>query len=79
MVLLLQILPALKDLPGTWYHCLVAFSSNQLPLIGAIPGLEGVHVFSGFSNPLVLIPPLAKRFANFATRQEDEIITQMLI
>ncbi|MBN3877903.1 MULTISPECIES: FAD-binding oxidoreductase [unclassified Nostoc] len=74
-----QILPALKDLPGTWYHCLVAFSSNQLPLIGAIPGLEGVHVFSGFSNPLVLIPPLAKRFASFATGQEEEIITQMLI
>ncbi|PHM10248.1 NAD(P)/FAD-dependent oxidoreductase [Nostoc sp. 'Peltigera malacea cyanobiont' DB3992] len=74
-----QILPALENLPGTWYHCLVAFSSNQLPLIGAIPGLEGVHVFSGFSNPLVLIPPLAKRFANFATGQEDKIITQMLI
>lgn len=74
-----QILPALENLPGTWYHCLVAFSSNQLPLIGAIPGFEGVHVFSGFSNPLVLIPPLAKRFANFATGQEDEIITQMLI
>ncbi|MDZ8087512.1 MAG: FAD-binding oxidoreductase [Nostoc sp. DedQUE12b] len=74
-----QILPALENLPGTWYHCLVAFSSNQLPLIGAIPGLEGVQVFSGFSNPLVLIPPLAKRFANFATGHEDEIITQMLI
>ncbi|MDZ8226306.1 FAD-binding oxidoreductase [Nostoc sp. ChiVER01] len=74
-----QILPALEHLPGTWHHCLVAFSSNQLPLIGAIPELEGVHVFSGFSNPLVLIPPLAKRFANFATGQEDEIITKILI
>ncbi|QMS87979.1 FAD-binding oxidoreductase [Nostoc edaphicum CCNP1411] len=74
-----QILPTLENLPGTWYHCLVAFSSNQLPLIGAIPGFEGVHVFSGFSNPLVLIPPLAKRFANFATGNEDEIITKMLI
>ncbi|MEH2035811.1 NAD(P)/FAD-dependent oxidoreductase [Nostoc sp.] len=74
-----QIIPTLGNLPGTWYHCLVAFSSNQLPLIGAIPGFEAVHVFSGFSNPLVLIPPLAKRFANFATGQEDEIIRQMLI
>ncbi|MBN3961184.1 FAD-binding oxidoreductase [Nostoc sp. NMS8] len=74
-----QILPALENLPGTWYHCLVAFSSNQLPLIGAIPGFESVHVFSGFSNPLVLIPPLAKRFANFATGQKDGVITQMLI
>ncbi|MHC0061757.1 NAD(P)/FAD-dependent oxidoreductase [Nostoc sp. UIC 10890] len=74
-----QILPTLENLPGTWYHCLVAFSGNQLPLIGAIPGFESVHVFSGFSNPLVLIPPLAKRFANFATGNEDEIITKMLI
>ncbi|MEH1818861.1 MAG: FAD-binding oxidoreductase [Nostoc sp.] len=74
-----EILPALENLPGTWHHCLVAFGSNQLPLIGAIPGFESIHIFSGFSNPLVLIPPLAKRFANFATGQEDEIITQMLI
>ncbi|WP_375493040.1 NAD(P)/FAD-dependent oxidoreductase [uncultured Nostoc sp.] len=74
-----QILPTLENLSGTWSHCLVAFSSNQLPLIGAIPGFESIHVFSGFSNPLVLIPPLAKRFANFANGQEDEIIRQMLI
>ncbi|MEH2063518.1 MAG: FAD-binding oxidoreductase [Nostoc sp.] len=72
-----QILPALENLPGTWYHCLVAFSSNGLTLIGAIPGFDGVHIFAGFSNPLVLVPPLAKRFANFATGKEDEIITQL--
>jgi len=65
-----QILPALKDLPGTWHHCLVSFSrvseverSDRLPLIGNIPGKTGIHVFSGFSNPLVIIPPLARRFA----------------
>jgi glycine/D-amino acid oxidase-like deaminating enzyme len=65
-----QILPALKDLPGTWHHCLVSFSrvsvaerSDRLPLIGNIPGKTGIHVFSGFSNPLVIIPPLAQRFA----------------
>jgi glycine/D-amino acid oxidase-like deaminating enzyme len=73
-----QVLPALENLPGTWHHCLVAFSSNKLPLIGAIPGFERVHVFSGFSNPLVLVPPLAEHFANFATGKEDEIITKML-
>ncbi|MBD2387663.1 NAD(P)/FAD-dependent oxidoreductase [Cylindrospermum sp. FACHB-282] len=72
-----KILPALGKLPGTWHHCLVAFSSDRLPLIGAIPGFAGVHVFSGFSNPLVIIPPLARRFANFVTGQEDEIIAQM--
>ncbi|MEH1848881.1 MAG: FAD-binding oxidoreductase [Nostoc sp.] len=72
-----QILPALENLPGTWYHCLVAFNSDRLALIGAIPGFDGVHVFAGFSNPLVIVPPLAKRFANFAAGKEDEIITQL--
>ncbi|MBN3895171.1 MAG: FAD-binding oxidoreductase [Nostoc sp. NOS(2021)] len=72
-----QILPALENLPGTWYHCLVAFSSDRLALIGAIPGFEGVHVFAGFSNPLVIVPPLAERFAKFAAGNKDEIIAQL--
>ena len=72
-----QVLPTLAHLPGTWHHCLVAFSSDRLPLIGAIPGFEGVHIFSGFSNPLVIVPPLARRFANFLAGKEDEIITQL--
>lgn len=72
-----QVLPALENLPGTWYHCLVAFSSNRLPLIGTIPEFKGVHIFSGFSNPLVIVPPLAQRFAKFASGKEDEIITKM--
>ncbi|MEH2312973.1 MAG: FAD-binding oxidoreductase [Nostoc sp.] len=58
-----EVLPVLENLAGTWHHCLVAFSSDRLPLIGTIPGFESVHIFSGFSNPLVIIPPLAKRFA----------------
>ena len=73
-----KILPALENLPGTWHHCLVAFSPNRLPLIGAIPELEGIHVFSGFSNPLVLVPPLAQRFAKFVSSNEDEIVSQLL-
>ncbi|MFN6482050.1 MULTISPECIES: FAD-binding oxidoreductase [unclassified Nostoc] len=73
-----QILPALENLPGTWHHCLVAFSSNKLPLIGAIPGFDGIHVFSGFSNPLILAPSLAEHFAKFATGKEDEIMTTIL-
>ncbi|BDI19407.1 hypothetical protein ANSO36C_52090 [Nostoc cf. commune SO-36] len=72
-----EVLPALENLPGTWHHCLVAFSSDRLPLIGTIPGFESVHLFSGFSNPLVTIPPLAKRFANFASGNKDEIIIQL--
>ncbi|MDP5338075.1 MAG: FAD-binding oxidoreductase [Nodularia sp. (in: cyanobacteria)] len=72
-----QVLPTLGNLPGTWHHCLVAFSGDRLPLIGAIPGFEGVHIFSGFSNPLVIVPPLARRFANFLAGKEDEIMTQL--
>jgi glycine/D-amino acid oxidase-like deaminating enzyme len=73
-----RILPLLENLPGNWYHCLVAFSPNRLPLIGAIPEFQGVHLFSGFSNPLVFVPPLAQRFAKFVSSQEDEIISQIL-
>ncbi|BBD65552.1 hypothetical protein NIES4072_07730 [Nostoc commune NIES-4072] len=72
-----EVLPALENLPGTWHDCLVGFSSDRLPLIGAIPEFDSVHLFSGFSNPLVIIPPLAKHFANFASGNKDEIITQL--
>jgi hypothetical protein len=30
-----KVLPALEKLPGTWHHCLVAFSSNRLAVVGA--------------------------------------------
>ncbi|WP_071190154.1 FAD-binding oxidoreductase [Trichormus sp. NMC-1] len=72
-----QILPALGNLPGIWHHCLVAFSKDKLPLIGAIPEFEGIHIFSGFSSPLVLVLPLAERFAKFVSGQEDDIISQL--
>ncbi len=72
-----EILPALGNLPGIWHHCLVAFSNNQIPFIGAIPGFENIHVFSGFSNPLVIVLPLAERFAKFAAGKEDTIIKEM--
>ncbi len=69
-----QVLPGLGSLSGTWHHCLVSFSSDRLPLIGSIPSIEGIHIFSGLSNPLVIVPPLAQRFANCASGKEDEII-----
>ncbi|MBE9204973.1 FAD-binding oxidoreductase [Nostoc sp. LEGE 06077] len=72
---IVSVLPTLGNLPGTWHHCLVAFSNNRLPVISAMPELKGVHIFSGFSNPLVFVPPLAQRFANFVTGKEDEVIT----
>ncbi|QDL08422.1 FAD-dependent oxidoreductase [Brasilonema octagenarum UFV-E1] len=69
-------LPKLNKLPGTWHNCLVSFSNDALPLIGLIPEHESVHVFSGFSNPLVIVPPLAQRFANWVFGMKDEIITK---
>jgi len=73
-----EVLPALGNLSGTWHHCLVAFSNNRLPVIGAVPEFAGVHIFSGFSNPLVFVPPLAQRFANFVTGKDDEIIMGLI-
>ncbi|NJM70954.1 MAG: FAD-binding oxidoreductase [Scytonema sp. RU_4_4] len=72
-----KILPKLNDLPGTWHHCVVSFSSDALPLIGVVPERESLHVFSGFSNPLVIVPPLAQRFVNWLFGMEDEIITKL--
>ncbi|NEP07063.1 MAG: FAD-binding oxidoreductase [Okeania sp. SIO2G4] len=72
-----KVLPALENLPATWYHCLVAYSADDLPLIGAIPHLEGIHIFSGFSSPFAFVPPLAKRFANYVAGENDEIVKQL--
>ncbi|MBD2299449.1 FAD-binding oxidoreductase [Nostoc sp. FACHB-190] len=72
-----QVLPALGSFSGTWHKCLVAFSNKRF-IIGAVPEIDGVHIFSGFSNPLVFVPPLAQRFANFVTGKEDEIINQII-
>ena len=71
-----EVLPVMKNISGTWHHCLVAFSKDSLPLIGKIPGWQGLHIFSGFSNPLVIIPALAQKFANFVTGEDNEAIAQ---
>ncbi|AFY42370.1 FAD-binding oxidoreductase [Nostoc sp. PCC 7107] len=72
-----QVLPALGSLSGTWHKCLVAFSNKRF-VIGAVPEIDGVYIFSGFSNPLVFVPPLAQRFANFVAGREDEVITGLM-
>ena len=71
------ILPTLKNLPGNWHHCLIAFSRDRLPLIGTIPTAEGLHLFSGFSNPLAIVPTLARRFAKQAIGQKDALLAQL--
>ncbi len=72
-----DVLPGLRQVPGTWHKCLVAFSRDQLPLVGSVPGYPGLHLFTSFSNPLTLIPPVAQRFAAHVTQSADPIIDQL--
>lgn len=58
-----QLLPSLSSIPGRWCRCQVAFSGDRLPLLGRLPNREGLHLFSGFSNPFAILPPLARRYA----------------
>jgi glycine/D-amino acid oxidase-like deaminating enzyme len=69
-----QILPALAALPGQWCSCIVSFSGDRLPLVGALPTVEGLHLFTGFSNPFALLPPTARRFAQVAIGKPDQLI-----
>lgn len=72
------ILPALQDIPGTWHHCLIAFSRDSLPLIGSIADWENLHLFSGFSNPLAIVPALARRFAKQAAIEKPDRLLEEL-
>ncbi|MEG3894498.1 MULTISPECIES: FAD-binding oxidoreductase [unclassified Microcoleus] len=69
-----KVLPDLAGLPATWHDCIVAFSADNLPVVGPIGSRPGLHVFSGLSNPLAIVPALAERFANWAGGEEDRAI-----
>jgi glycine/D-amino acid oxidase-like deaminating enzyme len=74
------LLPDLKSLAGQWHSCLVAFSRDGLPVIGALPNTTGIHIFSGFNSPFVLAPPVARRFARHAASNAvnlDPLLTQL--
>lgn len=71
------LLPTLQGLPGQWRSCLVSFSGDRLPLLGALPDADGIYIFSGFSNPFALLPPLARRFAQSQVGQADTVIAQL--
>jgi len=72
-----KILPAIADLPGQCYHCLVAFTHDSHPLVGALPEFSNIHLFSGFTTPFVFAPPLARRFAAAIAGQDDPLIAQL--
>lgn len=73
-----QQMPALQEVPGSWHRCHVSFSRDSLPLVGPIPGVTGVHVFTGFSSPFSLLPPIAERFAQSRVSSPDPLLEQML-
>jgi len=72
-----KVLPALQDVPGTWASCLVAFSGDRLPLVGALPHHEGLHLCSGFNGPFLLAPPLARHFAQFHQGKPSDVLPQL--
>ena len=72
-------LPRLQNVPGTWRHCLVTFTQDNLPLLGPVPAIEGLHLFSGFTGPFVLVPPVAQRYAQHLSHAPDELIEQMMV
>lgn len=74
-----QQVPVLKNAPGNWRHCLVTFTQDGLPLLGPVPGVSGLHVFSGFTGPFALVPPVAQRYAQHLVDSSDELINQMLV
>ncbi|WP_035985038.1 NAD(P)/FAD-dependent oxidoreductase [Leptolyngbya sp. KIOST-1] len=72
-------LPALAEVPGTWRSCRVSFSRDGLPLVGPLPGIEGLHLMAGFSAPFVYLPPVAQRFAQAVVGEADPAIAAMAI
>ncbi len=69
-----KVLPKIGELKGKWRNCLVAFSNDNLPLVGSLQNHPNLHLFSGFTSPTVYVPTLSKRFAAYAKGNSDDII-----
>ena len=74
----MRILPAIAALRAVWHRCLVAYSHDGLPLVGKMSRYEGLYLFSGFTSPMVYVPPLARRFAQYANGAQDSVIAQLI-
>lgn len=68
------LIPALAEASGTWRSCRVAFSQDGLPLAGAMPGVDGAFVFSGFTSPFALVPASAVHFAQSVTGETSDVM-----
>ena len=73
-----SILPSLATISGTCHHCLVAFNTEKIAIIGNVKSLTGIYLFSGFTSTIVFAPPLARRFANWVSGEKDSIIEQLI-
>ena len=71
------LLPDLASLPGIWHRCLVSFTADSLPLVGPLPSLAGLSLFTGFTAPFVLVPPLAQRLAEALVGKVDPGLTAL--
>jgi glycine/D-amino acid oxidase-like deaminating enzyme len=69
------VLPNIAPLPATWQRTWVSFSRDRLPLIGPVG--VGLWVFSGFSNPMAIVPLLARKFAGHHYGQPDADIVAL--
>ncbi len=73
-----RVLPCSKPLTGQWISTCVAFSQDGLPLVGEVPNMENLLLFSGFSSPFVYVLPVAQRFAKaMYKKQNDALVTQL--
>ncbi|MEM1369580.1 MAG: FAD-dependent oxidoreductase [Cyanobacteria bacterium P01_H01_bin.15] len=73
-----KILPRIADLPATLRTCQVTFSPREQPLVGPIHGHPGLYLFNGFTSPLLLVPPLARHFAQQLRGQSSHSLIQSL-
>ncbi len=74
-----QKIPKLKNISGNWRHSLVSFTQDGLPLLGPVPAISGLHLFSGFTGPFALVPSVAQRYAQWTAQSSDPLIEQMLV
>lgn len=57
------ILPRLAALPGRIVSVAVAYSADQMPFVGLVPGWQNLALFTGFSSPFAYVPVLAQQAA----------------
>ncbi len=72
-----SILPHLSLPAAPCHHCLVAYTDHPMPLVGELPALPGLVLFTGFTHPWVYVPPLAQRLASSLTGAIDPVITTL--